>query len=171
MMAARIRTARMVGDRIRAADFDELHRMNSDPAVMATLGGVRSEEQTREFMAAALEHWERHGFGIWTFRAIADGSFVGRAGLRHVEVGGGHEIELLYAVCAEFWRRGFATEMADALVALGFRTLGQRSLVAFTLPDNRGSRRVMEKSGFRFERDIEWAGAPHVLYRINARPK
>ena len=38
-------------------------------------------------------------------------------------------------------------------------------LVAFTLPDNLGSRRVMEKSGFVYERDIVHVGLAHVLYR------
>ena len=32
------------------------------------------------------------------------------------------------------------------------------------------SRRVMEKTGFEFERDIVYAGHPHVLYR-NRRPR
>jgi ribosomal-protein-alanine N-acetyltransferase len=39
-------------------------------------------------------------------------------------------------------------------------------VVAFTLPTNWASRRVMEKVGFTFERDIVHAGLRHVLYRI-----
>jgi [ribosomal protein S5]-alanine N-acetyltransferase len=38
--------------------------------------------------------------------------------------------------------------------------------VAFTLPDNVASRRVMEKVGFRYEREVEHVDLPHVLYRL-----
>jgi RimJ/RimL family protein N-acetyltransferase len=37
--------------------------------------------------------------------------------------------------------------------------------VAVTLTTNTASRRVMEKLGMNYERDIEHAGLPHVLYR------
>jgi RimJ/RimL family protein N-acetyltransferase len=51
-------------------------------------------------------------------------------------------------------------------VTVAFENLGMSDLVAFTLPINQASRRVMEKIGFSFERDIVHAGLPHVLYRI-----
>ncbi len=38
-------------------------------------------------------------------------------------------------------------------------------VVAFTLPTNLGSRGVVEKVGFTYEREITWANLPHVLYR------
>jgi RimJ/RimL family protein N-acetyltransferase len=38
--------------------------------------------------------------------------------------------------------------------------------VSFTLPHNAASRRVMEKAGLTYERDITHAGLPHVLYRL-----
>lgn len=50
---------------------------------------------------------------------------------------------------------------------LGFEHLELPSLVAFTLPTNVRSRRVMEKLGFTFERDIVWSEQPHVLYRLS----
>jgi RimJ/RimL family protein N-acetyltransferase len=139
--------------------------MHRDPAVMATLGGVRSPAKTRAFLRANLRHWERYGFGLWIFRDRADGRFVGRGGLRHVRLHARPEVEISYALMSPYWGRGFATEIARASVDLGAR-LGAPSLVAFTLPDNHGSRRVMEKVGFRYERDILWGGLPHVLYRF-----
>ena len=51
-------------------------------------------------------------------------------------------------------------------MAVGFERLGLDDVVAFTLPTNRGSWRVMEKTGFEYERDVVHAGLPHVLYRI-----
>jgi RimJ/RimL family protein N-acetyltransferase len=50
-------------------------------------------------------------------------------------------------------------------VAVAFEQLELLSIVAFTLPDNVASRRVMDKAGFEYERDIMHAGLAHVLYR------
>jgi ribosomal-protein-alanine N-acetyltransferase len=157
-------TARMTARRIAEGDFDDLLRINQDPQVMATLGGVRSAAEVRQMMRAALEHWERHGYGIWIFRERDRGRFIGRAGLRSVTIEGEQVVELLYALMPEYWNRGVASEMAQAIFDAA-RTLALEEVVAFTLPSNRASRRVMEKAGFHYDRDITWAGLPHVLYR------
>jgi len=154
----------MVAARIRESDFADLLRLNQDLEVAKTMAGTRSESETREFIRNAIEHWRRHGYGLSIFRDRVDGRFIGRAGIRHVEIDGAHEIEIAYALMPEFWRRGFATEMARAILDVA-TTLEIRDLVAFTLPTNLGSRGVMEKVGFRYERDIIWANLPHVLYR------
>lgn len=161
-------TARLAAKRIEASDFAELYRMNQDPRVMATLGGLRSKQQTREFVTASIEHWNQHGFGVWMFHDRQTGQFVGRAGLRHTEVGGKREIELLYAVMTEFWGTGIASEMAAAILTLCFDRLGLSNIVAFTLHTNIASQRVMQKSGLIYERDIVHAGLPHVLYRLKS---
>jgi RimJ/RimL family protein N-acetyltransferase len=57
--------------------------------------------------------------------------------------------------------------MSREALRLGFDVLGLASIVSFTLPTNLRSRRVMEKLGLRYERDIVWADLPHVLYRID----
>lgn len=162
------RTERLVAERLSVDHLGELLRMNRDPRVMATLGGVRPDRETERYLRDNLEHWERYGFGIWAFRDGADDSFVARAGLRHTHVGGSDEVELAYALRSEYWGRGLATELAEAAVALGFERLGLEDIVAFTLPTNRGSWRVMEKTGFEYERDVVHAGLPHVLYRVAA---
>ena len=42
----------------------------------------------------------------------------------------------------------------------------QTELVSFTLPHNAPSRRIMERLGMTYERDGEYAGLPHVFYRL-----
>jgi [ribosomal protein S5]-alanine N-acetyltransferase len=162
----RLETTRLVGERLREEHFAYLRSMDTDRDVMATLGGVRSENETWESLWSSLDHWERHGFGPWVFHARANGEPVGSATLRHVEIEGRPEVEVGYRVAAAWWGRGIATEMASALVGVARDRLGLEELVAFTLPYNLASRRVMEKVGFTYERDIEWARLPHVLYRL-----
>ena len=161
-------TPRLIATRLSEGDFDALCSMHRDPGVMATLGGVRSDERTRAYLAENLAHWAEHGFGMWIFHDRNSGTFVGRGGLRHVVLEGRSEVEVFYALVRNAWRRGFATEIAAASVDIAFRQLALRDVVAFTLPDNAGSRRVMEKVGFTYERDITFHDLRHVLYRRRA---
>jgi RimJ/RimL family protein N-acetyltransferase len=165
-LLATFRTDRLIAERLRAGDLDDLCRMHRDPRVMATLGGIRSADETRRFLRDNLDHWDRCGYGLWMFRDRENGQFIGRGGLRNVHVGGSDEVELAYALRAECWGQGLATEMAKAILMVGFERLDLTEVVAFTLPTNWASRRVMEKVGFTFERDIVHAGLQHVLYRI-----
>ncbi len=164
-------TKRLSADRLQSEDFDDLCRMHQDPRVMATLtahGGILSDNETRQVLTRNLEHWDRHGFGLWVFRDKVDGQFVGRGGLRKTYIGGNNEVELAYALMAEFWGKGLATEMGEAILKVGFEQLGLADVVCFTLTTNRASQRVMEKLRFKYERDIIHVGLPHVFYRLNA---
>ena len=90
---------------------------------------------------------------------------VGRGGLQYTFTAGLHDVEAGWAIVPERWGQGLATELARACVEVAFEQLGLREIVAFTLPDNIASRRVMEKAGFEYERDIVHVGLAHVLYR------
>ena len=163
-----VTTARLHGSRLHSEDFETLCGLHRDPAVMATLGGVRPDERTREYVVENLAHWDRHGYGLWIFRDRATGAFVGRGGLRHVTLEDTPEIEVTYALAQAAWGQGYATEIASASLDVGVRQLGLTDIVAFAEPENRASRRVMEKVGFTYERDIVWHGVRCVLYRIRA---
>jgi RimJ/RimL family protein N-acetyltransferase len=76
-----------------------------------------------------------------------------------------NEVEAGWAIVPERWGQGLATELARTAIEAASGPLRLREVVAFALPDNLASRRVMEKTGFVFERDIIHAGFPHVLYR------
>jgi RimJ/RimL family protein N-acetyltransferase len=52
-------------------------------------------------------------------------------------------------------------------VSIAFVPLGSPDLVAFTLPHNGASRRVMEKLGFVYEKTAPYrVYGDHVLYRL-----
>jgi ribosomal-protein-alanine N-acetyltransferase len=163
------RTDRLLAERLSEGDLADIRRMHRDPRVMATLGGLRSDEETARYLRDNLDHWDRYGYGIWALRDRTDGRFVSRAGLRNTHVGGEDEVELAYALVADYWNKGLATEMARAIPEVAFEDLGLTDVVCFTLPTNGASRRVMEKAGFEYERDVVHAGLPHVLYRITAK--
>lgn len=162
------RTSRLLLTRISADDAADLVTMQRDPGVAATLGGMRAEDEIEADAQMLAAQWDAHGFGWWAVREPGTGRFIGRGGLRYATVGAERAIEVGFGFMPEFWGRGLATELARVSVAQGIVRLGAAEIVSFTLPSNAASRRVMEKTGFAYERDIEHAGMPHVLYRLTA---
>ena len=160
-------TGRLFARRLLPSDLDQLTSMHADPAVMATLGGMRTREETVGFLDRLLEHWRTHGFGLWLLQSREGGEFVGRGGLLTVEVDARVEVELAYALTPRWWGRGLATELAVASVRLAFEVLELPSLICMTLPTNDASRRVMHKAGFCYEKDVVHRGLDHVLCRIS----
>ncbi|MBE9205068.1 GNAT family N-acetyltransferase [Nostoc sp. LEGE 06077] len=161
-------THSLLAERLRFQHLTELNRMHQNQQVMATLGGVLSDEETRLFIFNNLHHWQQYGFGLWVFRDKINHQFVGRAGLRNTNVEGSNEVELAYALMAKFWGLGLATEMGEKILKIGFELLNLREVVCFTLTTNLASQRVMEKLGFKYEREFIYANFPHLFYRLKA---
>jgi RimJ/RimL family protein N-acetyltransferase len=164
-----LETARLRGARVHVGDFAAYFALFRDPRVTATLtvdGQPLAEEVARERFAAKLANWERDGFGLWFFRERDTGRFVGYCGLQPSGHGDTATVELLYAALPEHWGRGLTSEMAAAVLRVGFAQLGLDEVVSYALPTNVASHRVMEKQGFRYERDIVHAGLPHRFFRV-----
>ncbi len=157
----------MICERMVPEHTEELTVLLCDPRVARTLWPTPeppSEADVAAGLAGKLEHWARYGFGLWLLRDRATGEMVGRGGLQHTFVDGMHEIEVGWAIVPERWNQGLATELALTSIEVAFGPLALPHVVAFTLPHNAASRRVMDKAGFRYEREIVHVGLPHVLY-------
>ena len=164
----RFRTPRLLLTRIAREDLDDMHTLHSEPQLARVLGAEPEREKISILVDNLADQWDCHGFGWWAMREPASGRFIGRGGLRRVSVDGVPEVELGYALLPEFWNRGLATELSRVSIAQGFVRLGLSDIVGLALPGNHGSRRVMEKTGMHYERDVTHAGQPHVLYRLTA---
>jgi RimJ/RimL family protein N-acetyltransferase len=156
---------RIFAERLTAAHLPFLRRMDGNARMMASLGGTRSDAQTKAYLERNLAHWEQHGFGIWILRDPNTGYVMGRAGLRHLDIEGASEIELAYALLPEFWGLGLATDVARACVTIAREWLGLSSVVALTRPANLASQRVLLKAAFAPEREVIHEGEVHVLFR------
>ena len=162
-------TPRLLAERVTAAHWLDLRRMDEDDSFMARLGGPRDVDGTVAYLQMNLKHWADHGFGMWMLRDAVSKAIIGRAILRHLDVERVDEIEVGYGFMPEYWGRGLATEVARACVKMGFGRLGVETLVAITTPDNLASQHVMRKAGLVYERDIVHAGVPHCLFRTRGK--
>jgi RimJ/RimL family protein N-acetyltransferase len=163
----RLQTARLKCERLCPDHAGDLLRLLLDPVVARSLWPwpePTSETDVQLGLAAEIEHWERHGFGIWLLRDRVTGEMVGRGGLQYTDVTGISAVEVAWAMVPERWGQGLATELACAAAAVALDQMQLPELIAVTLPDNTASRRVMEKAGFAYEREIFHVGLPHVLF-------
>lgn len=161
----RFNTERLSAERLQENHLEFIYQMHQNEQVMAYLGGIRSREQTEDYMEQNLSHWRKFGYGIWVLRENATGDLIGRGGLRNAVLGGNDEVEIAYGFLPEFWNRGFATEFARQVLQKGLSEIGLSYLACVTHPDNLASRRVIEKAGFEFEREVMYKEKPHLLYR------
>ncbi len=160
-------TERLRGERIGPHHVDALLPIFSDPRVGATMGGVADRASVESLAQIMDAHWEEHGFGYMMWFERATGEPVARGGLARTVFDGKPELEVGWTTTPERWGEGFASELGQACVSIAFGPLGSPDLVAFTLPHNGASRRVMEKLGFVYETTAPYkVYGDHVLYRL-----
>jgi [ribosomal protein S5]-alanine N-acetyltransferase len=159
----------MRGEPIGPQHQDVLLPILADPRVGATMGGVATAEEVAEQLDLGAQRWETDGFGYWMFFDAATGAAVARGGLSRAEFDGRPEVEVGWTVAPDRWGEGLATELGAAALEVAFGDLALPDIVAFTLPDNTASRRVMEKLGFVYEKSAPYkVYGEHVLYRRRA---
>ncbi len=160
-------TERLRGERIGPHHVDVLLPIFSDPRVGETMGGVADRAGVESLAQIMDAHWEEHGFGYMMWFERATGEPVARGGLARTVFDGRPELEVGWTTTPERWGEGFASELGQACVSIAFGPLGSPDLVAFTLPHNGASRRVMEKLGFVYEKTAPYkVYGDHVLYRL-----
>lgn len=160
-------TKRLAGIPISTTHRPWIMELNADPRVAATLGGVRTEAEVEAYIDRCVNEWSSRGWGQWALFTTESETFVGRCGIRPYTLDGVEEVELLYAISSDAWGRGYATEAARAVLDWAWANTDIQSVVAFTLPTNMASQRVMQKSGMNYEGTIVHANREHVLYRAN----
>lgn len=130
--------------------------------------GLPKDLAYSEDMALRLRECWLEGIGPRLWFTRDQSTFIGYCGMRRIALRGQVLTELLYAIVPDFWRNGFGTEAAAASLVEAQGYFPQQSFAAWTLPHNIASRRLMERVGFQKVGDFEYAGLPHVFYRLPA---
>lgn len=142
-------TARLHAQRMGETHFPFIAAMHADERLMATMGGTRNVSASRRYLLQNVEHWTEQGFGMYVLTDCANGLLAGRAGLKRTQSRGRDEVEVAYAFLPGSWGQGYATEITQALLSLGFGRLPVEALAAVALEENAASCRVLEKCGMR----------------------
>ena len=170
-------TARLRLRQWREEDLAPFAALNADPQVMEFFPKVLTRAESDAVAGRIRDHFARHGFGLWAVEAPGAADFVGFVGLAvpSFEAHFTPCVEIGWRLAREHWGHGYATEAASAALAFGFGARALDEIVAFTVPANIASRRVMGRLGMRrlpaddFEHPAIAEGhplRPHVLYRL-----
>lgn len=162
--------------RWRPEDLEPFAALTADPQVAEHFPSRLSREESEAMFRRIEEHFKKHGYGLWAVELPGQIPFIGFIGLAVVSFEASFTpcVEIGWRLTPPWWGMGLATEGARAALAYGFERLGLEEIVAFTVPGNIRSRRVMEKLGMRYSEDFEHPSMDahhplcrHVLYRLS----
>lgn len=112
--------------------------------MLARMPHPYGEAEARAFVAASAQ--PRVAGAVYAVTDAETGNFLGCAGLEVSERG----LELGYWIGEPYWRKGYATEAAHALVDLAFRATAVEAVDVSCRVINAASRRVIHKCGFQY---------------------
>lgn len=166
-------TARTIITEYTLDDLAEVHQLDSDPEVMRYLhGAITDIEKSEKDLAEHIDYYsEQPGLGIWK-TCLHDGTHIGMSVLNRPKLSSNGlrqgPVQLGYRIAQEFWKQGFATEIALGMLDYGFKELDLPSVIAMTSDDNLGSIAVMEKVGMTYMGVTnEYYNEQAVWYQIN----
>lgn len=173
-----ISTERLILRTWQVEDSEAYFQINQDPKVIEFLRGPLSREQVQDFMRYVRRHDEQHGYTTWAAELKETGTLMGFIGLNTVDWQAHFTpaVEIGWRLGAEYWGKGYATEGAKAALDYGFKHCNLQEIVAFTVPANIRSIRVMEKIGLKRDSHGDFAHpklpkenplSKHILYRLS----
>ncbi len=174
-----LETTRLYLREVENNDLDFLSALHRDPDVMRYIGPPRTRKSVKERIDRIRQGYKDFpGRGIWMACELTDDNPIGWGCLKDLD--GTEMIEIGYRLAKEAWGKGYATEIARALLEYGFEQYGLDKIVGVTTPDNIGSQKVLEKAGliqkgtgrfynsdvFYYElHKVEWQAHQRALHR------
>jgi ribosomal-protein-alanine N-acetyltransferase len=161
-----IETRRLRLGRWEPTDAVAFRPIAQDPEVMRYVnnGEPWSDAKVREFIARQMRHIARNGFCFWKMQRKPDGRLIGLCGLQALPLGCRWEVEIGWWLTPRNWGRGLASEAASAVMREARKSLRTNRIVAIAIAENLASRRIMQKIGMHYERNVRHRGFPVVLY-------
>ena len=131
-------------------DADSVFAMRSDEDVMQFIRAPQMKKsEAQGWINLVSSRWEKDKIGFCAVIEKSSNQFVGWCGLWLLAET--KEIEVGYALFKEFWGKGYAIEASEAFLNYGFEELNLERIVAVASPENKNSRRVMEKIGMNYD--------------------
>jgi [ribosomal protein S5]-alanine N-acetyltransferase len=153
-------------------DADDAFTIYGDPEVTRYLAGDARDttvEQTREWLEKkTTTQGEKAPLGLWAVEERSSSRVIGHALLQYAKINGEDRVEVGYALARAAWGKGYATEIAQAMLHDGFDTLNLTDIYGVVIPENTASRRVLEKLGMRNLGMGDYNGFPIEVFVMEA---
>jgi ribosomal-protein-alanine N-acetyltransferase len=131
--------------------------------------GHLSDARVFERLELEMHAQQIHGVQYWPVFLLGTHEHIGVCGLRPRDIAnGGYELGI--HIRPGFWRQGFATEAARAVIDLAFKKLKAKELFAGHNPANKPSGALVLKLGFKYVGDEPYppTGLMHPSYVLKA---
>ena len=183
-----LESERLIFKHFKASDLEFVHNFHNIPGVIndPNLKLPIPLDHANSWLNNQLNSYMQEGMGHQPIYLKETGEFIGRNGLRIVEVVKGKDgekdhwywyrgsapeglekeavLELGYAFLPQYWNKGYATESSLALCNKAFEDgIGDR-VVAAVAADNPASTRVLEKCGFKASGEVKGIGMDLIGY-------
>ena len=153
---------------VTMADLPELTVLHGDPDTGGRLKhGVLTAAETAALVADYDAGWRALGFGMWTLRERASGTFVGLGGLWLHDAG--HGIALRGAVMPGARTKGYMAEATMAAIRYGFERVGLDRIVAISRADNVAARRGALRAGMILDREYDTEDGTRLALHVVRR--
>lgn len=152
------RTARLLIRKLTMADLPAYRAVEGDPKVMRYITGrprtaAECDKRLRDF----IQNYEEHPqIGVWAVIENCSKQYIGTASIFSLE--GSPYLQIGYKLTPLAQGKGYATEIAKALLYLAFFKVKLQKVVAVTDPHNKASQHVllkvgMQRQGYHFAYD------------------
>ena len=129
---------------------------------------VIDKNEAIKIIKQRILRFEQKGLGKFLVFLKGSEQFIGTCGLDYYNLDGRQEMELGYRLLLNHWGKGYATEAAEAILNYGLVNLKIPRIIAFAIPQNTQSLKIIEKLGFRFLNEFEHAGLLHKLFEVTS---
>jgi ribosomal-protein-alanine N-acetyltransferase len=154
MMNAVLETERMLLRAFTLDDVEAMFVLGSDPDIIRYAGNTpfKTVDDARSaLIAGTLRDYEIYGYGRFACVLKESGKVIGFSGIKYLDEI--EENELGYRFLPQYWGLGLAKEAARVVIPFAREKLKMSRLVSVIHPDNAGSKNVVAKLGFRYEKN------------------
>jgi RimJ/RimL family protein N-acetyltransferase len=161
-----LETERLILRSFREEDLDLMAPLMADAKFMQYSLGVYDRDQTAAFVDKVIS-WERAGKpSLLAVELKPERPLLGYCGFFHHPTEFPGEVEIGYRLHPAYRNRGLITEAAHAVRDYAFRKLKLARVISLIHPANIPSRRIAEKMGMTFEKEITFRGFPTRVFAI-----
>lgn len=150
-----LETDRLILRQLSTDDAPFILELLNEPSFIQNIGdrNVRSiDDACAYILNGPVASYAKNGFGLLLVVLKETREPIGMCGL--IKRDTLEDVDIGYALLPKFWSRGYAVESALAVKAYAKDVIGLKRLIAITDPANKGSIRVLEKIGLRFEKMV-----------------
>lgn len=146
-----IRTDRLEIRKFEFSDLDDFYEYAKVDDVGQRCGWMphKNKEESLEILTKFIENKDN-------LAIVKDGKVIGSIGLKDEQEQALKEKEVYnlgYCLSKDYWNNGYMTEAVDALLDYYFNVLNYECMSVCHFDENLQSKRVIEKSGFKYVSD------------------